>query len=290
MHLNDFRRDTFWMILFEMLIYSISRGNAMGSSFRAKTVAAIARLTLLIAALPLQAQVSFFPFGEPSPQAKTRDELDAVGRVSDETDAQTGIRLAHAFIRDYPESDFREFVHISLLHNFEQTHDAQQVRETAETILHLNPESVDALLALAAYRLEHAAPGEGTPGLLSAREYAQHALERIRGVKMPETANRKQWMEKKKSLLGKVSLYLGLAAIQEKELDEGLRHLIAATEFDPQGSYFYRLATLYEARASYADALEAAERARQLGPEIVTRLAERQIARLRSRTEDHGKH
>jgi tetratricopeptide (TPR) repeat protein len=262
----------------------------MGLSFRAKTVAAIARATLLIAALPLQAQVSFFPFGEPSPQAKTRDELDAVGRISDETDAQMGIRLDRAFIRDYPESDFREFVYISLLHNFEQTHEAQQVRETAETILHLNSESVDALLALAAYRLEHATPAATASGLLGAREYAQHALERIRGVKMPETANRKQWMEKKKSLLGKVFLYLGLAAIQEKELDEGLKHLIAATEFDPQGSYFYRLASLYEARASYADALESAERARQLGPEIVTRLAERQIARLRSRTGEPAEH
>ena len=261
----------------------------MSSILNAKTAVAVAQLALLFAAAPLQAQVRFLPFGESSPQAKTRDELDAVGRVCDEADSEVVIRLARSFIRDYPESDFREFVDISLLHTYEQTRDAPHVRETAETILRLNPESVDALLALAAYRLEHTEPGAATLGLLSAREYAQHALERIRPLKTPVSANRQQWVATRKASLGKAYLYLGLAAVRENKLDEGLQHLIAATEFDPQGSYFYRLAVLYEARTSYAEALESAERAKQLGPESVTRLAERQIARLRSRTEEPAK-
>jgi len=261
----------------------------VGSILNAKIAAAVAQFALLFVAPPLQAQIRFLPFGESSPQAKTRDELDAVGRVCDEADSEVVIRLARAFIRDYPESGFREFVDISLLHTYEQTRDAPHVRETAETILRLNPESVDALLALTAYRLEHTEPGAATQGLLSAREYAQHALERIRRLKTPVTAHRQQWVLTKKSFLGKAYLYLGLAAVQEKKLDEGLQHLIAATEFDPQGSYFYRLAVLYEARTSYAEALESAERAKQLGPESVTRLAERQIARLRSRTEEPAK-
>lgn len=258
----------------------------MGSFSKANTAVAVVQLGLFFAILPLQAQVRFLPFGETSPQAQTRDELDAVGRIFDETDSEAVIRLAHNFIRDYPESDFREFIYISLLHTYEQTGDVPHVQETAGTILRLNPESLDALLALAAYRLEHKESGTATPGLLSAREYAQRALERIRRIKMPETANRQQWVDAKKSFLGRACLYLGLAEVQEKKLDDGLQLLIAATEFDPQGSYFYRLAVLYEARGSYTKALESAERARQLGPELVARLAERQIARLRSRTKE----
>ena len=137
--------------------------------------------------------------------------------------------------------------------------------------------------------MEHAEPGAARPGLLSAREYAQHALERIRRIKTPVNGDRQQWVATKKTFLGKVYLFLGLAAVQENKLDEGLQHLITATEFDPQGSYFYRLAVLYEARASYTEALESAERAKQLGPELVTRLAERQITRLRSRMKEPAK-
>jgi hypothetical protein len=142
----------------------------MRSIVNVKTAVAFAQLALLFAASPLQAQIQFLPFGETSPQAKTRDELDAVGRVCDEADSEAVVRLARAFLRDYPESDFREFVYISLLHTYEQTRDAPHARETAETILRLNPENVDALLALAAYRLEHKEPGAAGPGLLRLRQ------------------------------------------------------------------------------------------------------------------------
>jgi hypothetical protein len=54
-----------------------------------------------------------------------------------------------------------------------------------------------------------------------------------------------------------------------------------ATEFDPQGDYFYRLALVYEATGRRQEALTAAIRARDLGPEQVSSLAARKIAALR---------
>jgi tetratricopeptide (TPR) repeat protein len=222
------------------------------------------------------------PFGEASPQAKTRDELDAFGKVYDEAEPETVIRLARRFIEQYPQSEFLEFVNVPLLHAYEQIGESAKVKETALALLRLNPENIDALLALAAYRLEQP-PGGGVQneGLLSAREYAQHALERIRRFKAPVSADRTTWIRTKKALLAKSHMLLGIAAVQEKKLDEATDNLLRATEFDPQGDYFYRLALVYEATGRPQKALAAALRAQELGPEQVSRLAERKIMALR---------
>lgn len=239
---------------------------------------------LLPLMLPLcaYAQLTFVPFGEVSPQAKTRDELDAFGRVYEETDPASVIRLAKSFIEHYPQSEFLEFVDVPLLHAYDQIGEPEKAKETALALLRLNPENVDALLALAAYRLEQRPGGGGQyEGLLSAREYAQHALDRIQWFKTPVSADRTKWIETKKVLLAKSHMLLGIAAVQEKKLDEAIDNLVMATEFDPQGDNFYRLALVYEAAGRYQEALAAALRAQKLGPEQVSLLAERKISALR---------
>ncbi|MBZ5562575.1 MAG: tetratricopeptide repeat protein [Acidobacteriia bacterium] len=192
------------------------------------------------------------------------------------------IRLAKSFIEHYPQSEFLEFVDVPLLHAYDQIGEPEKAKETALALLRLNPENVDALLALAAYRLEQRPGGGGQyEGLLSAREYAQHALDRIQWFKTPVSADRTKWIETKKVLLAKSHMLLGIAAVQEKKLDEAIDNLVMATEFDPQGDNFYRLALVYEAAGRYQEALAAALRAQKLGPEQVSLLAERKISALR---------
>ena len=146
----------------------------------------------------------------------------------------------------------------------------------------MNPENVDALLALAAYRLEQRPRDEVQgEGLLSAREYAQHALERIQWFKTPVSADRAKWIQTKKVLLARSHMLLGIAAVQEKKVDEAIDNLVMATVFDPQGDFFYRLALVYEAAGRYQEALAAAIRAQELGPEQVSLVAERKVTALR---------
>ena len=228
------------------------------------------------------AQLTFVPFGEASPQAKTRDELDAFGEVYEEAEPASVIRLVRRFIERYPQSEFLEYVNVPLLHAYEQIGEPAKAKETALALLRLNPENIDALLALAAYRLKQP-PGDGVQneGLLSAREYAQHALERVRWFKAPVSGDRTTWIQTKKALLAKSHMFLGVAAVQEKKLDEAIDNLVMATALDAQGDYFYRLALVYEATGRFREALAAALRAQELGPEEVSLLAERKITVLR---------
>ena len=250
-----------------------------GASWRALRSVRWLLLTISLSAYP---QFTFVPFGETSPQAKTRDELDAFGKIYDVPEPGSIIRSAKTFIDQYPQSQFFEYAHLPLLHAYEQIGDSEKAKETAETVLRLNPHSVDALLSLAAYRLEHDSSG-ASEGLLPARQYAQNALERVEQFRLPVTANRTSWIQTKNTLLGKAHMLLALAAVQEKKLDEASDNLAMAAEFDPQGNYFYRLSLVYEATGRYKEALASAVRAQELGPGQVTRLAERAIERLRAR-------
>ena len=228
------------------------------------------------------AQITFVPFGEATPQAKSRDELDAFGQIYEGTNPESVIRLARKFIEQYPQSEFIEYVSVPLMDAYEQIGEPEKSKETALAILRLNPENIDALLALASYRLKQP-PGGGVQNerLLPAREYAQHALEKIRRFRAPVSADRTTWVQTKKALLAKSHMLLGIAAVQQKKFDEAIDNLVMATEFDPQGDYVYRLALVYEATGRRQEALTAAIRARDLGPEQVSSLAARKIAALR---------
>ncbi len=225
------------------------------------------------------AQLTFVPFGETSPQAKTRQELDAFGKIYDATDPASVIRLGESFLEHYPDSEFLQFARAPLLHAYEQMGQPGKVRDTALMILGMNPDNPDALLALAAYRLKYPdAPGQK---LLTAHQYAQHAVEKVSGFKAPVTANRSLWVETKQRLLGRAYMLLGLAAAAERKMDEAIASLALATEIDPRGEYFYRLSLVQESAGHAVEALAAALRARDLGPEQVSLLAGRAIARLR---------
>lgn len=219
-------------------------------------------------------QVVSIHSGGAGPQAKTRDELDAFGKIYDQTDPHSTKQMVIGFVKRYPRSEFLEYAQMAGVHACDRLAEPNEATAMAQVVLKLNPKNVDALLTSARLLVEE--PGDPRNEIqrhLLAKDYAQQGLSELRLFTLPPFADKHAWVRTKKKLLALGYGVLGQVAFDQKKFKEALTNLTKATDLDPEGSYFYRLGLVYAAKGQLDLARASFSRAQMLGPEEVSRLA-----------------
>jgi len=228
--------------------------------------------------LPAWAQTTSVTTAGVGPQAKTRAELDAVGELYESEDANHTIQLAAKFVRRFPDSEFVGYAQVMAMHSYAALGDYDGAIAAAQAALKLLPENTDALFTLAQLVADRP-PASGALRRL-ARESVEKGLAEMEGLKLPRSANRREWLRSKKELLARGHCASGWLAFQEKRLDEALSELDQASELDPQGAYSYRIGIVLRAVGKTSAAVSAFEKAAAQGPEHVSALAAQQLKQL----------
>ncbi len=230
-------------------------------------------------------QMVSIPAGTKSPQAKTRDELDAFGVIYEAKNSRGGIAAVEAFLRGNPHSEFVEYACMAAMRSYEDLGNWDGAHRMAIMALRSNPENVDAILTMSRLLVD---PGhESARTLKQAKDFAESGMDHLKSMSIPATANSKQWIQTKKAFLAQGTFVLGWVAFREGDNSEAVRKLEAAIEFDPKGEYFYRLAIITAETGDLPTAMNLAVKARDIGPASVSDLARMEIKTLERQL--HGK-
>src|SRR5438034_9734111 len=119
------------------------------------------------------------------PQARSREELNAVLDIVQTTDAKQIVSLCTDFRKQFPTSEFWGQVYRMEMHAYGTLNDAHKMIEAGQKALELNFHDVDALLTLANTILNgaHNLSAESTAVLDKAEGYAGQDLEEIDALK-----------------------------------------------------------------------------------------------------------
>lgn len=211
-----------------------------------------------------------------SPQAKTREELDAFGLIFEAANPSAEATAAESFLHLFPDSEFSEQAQLAAMHSRYDLGDIPRSRELALAALTTNPESPDALLHSARLIV---APGFESPSQFAeARRLAEAGISRVKSMKIPTSADSRVWLRTRNSFLAVGTSVLGWLAFHEGKPDLAAGLLQQAAAYDPRGEYFYRLSLL--PASNHRDLSGWASRAIQAGPEWITVLARHRLKRL----------
>src|SRR5207249_8882440 len=97
----------------------------------------------------LQAQLDMVVFERHPPQARSREELNAVLDIVQTTDAKKIVSLCTDFRKQFPTSEFLGQLYRMEMHAYGTLNDAHKMIEAGQKALELNSHDVDALLTLA---------------------------------------------------------------------------------------------------------------------------------------------
>lgn len=227
-------------------------------------------------------QISPLASDSAGPRAKTRDELDRVGLVYEASEAAETIAQAETFAKDYPNSEFLEFVVLMEMDAHLELGDSEAARKAAEAVLQIRHDNVHALISLAdIYAGQHDEGGERSAKTRQlAEQHVHRALSLLDNLAMPRGAQSRAWLRAKKELLAHAYSVLGYLLLKANDLDGALTNLTTAAQLDPLGIYFYRCGLAYSRAGKRQKAVEAFQEARRLGPKEVTEFSERRLQEM----------
>lgn len=231
-------------------------------------------------------QLTFFPSDSSIPQAQSEDELDAYGLVYESKDPGRTIVLGEEFLKDFPNSPFRAYVLVHEMYAYEAQDNYEALIETGKKALVLYPRCHDVLLMLAnaiASRL----PPEGSVRekmIIEAKTYAVQDREQLQTLVRSSAVPRTEFRQHMRQAIAANAGVLGLIALQGGEIDTAIAEYEKATAFSPRGVDYYRLGTAFQLRGQNEEAIGSLKRAAELGPTLITSLAEKRIHDLEGRS------
>ncbi len=239
-------------------------------------------------ALNLEAQFDMMIFEKRPPQARSREELNAVLDIVQATDQRKIVPLCADFRRQFPSSEFACQVYRMEMHAHESLGDYQKMIEAGEKALELCPHDVDVLLSLA-NALPNGVRGgtnESVSVLDKAERYAHQALEEIGRLKATRGVSLERWRKLTARMRASAHEALGFVAFKRGHYAESVAELEKSIGFNPEagGAVFFRLGVAYLYGGKTLEAQVALERSSQLGPELIRVKAEEQLARFGNRS------
>jgi hypothetical protein len=250
--------------------------------------ALVSSLTLLMLEPPCsQAQFDMLVFERRPPQARSREELNAVLDIVQAEDRNQIVFLCAEFRKQFPGSEFLGQVYRMEMHAYGRLDDYQKTVEAGEKALEMNSHDVDALLTLA-----NVIPNgvndptvESAALLDKAEGYGRRALEEISGLKATRGVPLDTWRKLTGRMKSSAHEALGFIAFKRGRYAESVAELEKSVSLNPEpgGSVFFRLGVAYLYEGKPLEAQVALERSSQLGPELIRAKAEEQLARLGKR-------
>jgi tetratricopeptide (TPR) repeat protein len=242
-------------------------------------------MALILCGSVAHAQLTAFPATPGTPQALSRDELDAYGLVFEAAKPEETIALAEQFLNAYPGSQFRTAALLYRMHAYEALDDFDGVGRSAQEVLRSSPNDIDALSTIAsaiANRVPQMGP-EREKRLAEAEQYARRSHESLQKLHQNRSVPRKQFHDYKGQAEALNAAVFGLIALHRQDFAKAIQEFEVATTLNsqPRGVDFYRLGVAYRLSKQEEKALQNLEKASRQGPALVRALAETQIRAIK---------
>ncbi|HZT69524.1 MAG TPA: tetratricopeptide repeat protein [Terriglobia bacterium] len=220
-----------------------------GLAFLPSSILASGRLSGTLAAIAATASPAPVP---PAPQQQkkqqqwqSRAEYDAFQAFVKESDANKRIPLIQAFIEKYPKSDFLANAYVAEMQTYVQLGKTNEAIAAAKKALGADPDNLDALSYLCftfPYTFKPSDPA-AQQELSQYAQYAQHGLEVLQNLQKPAGVTEAQFEEyvKPKTKRAVFNTAAGFVALQQKNYNQAIKSLEAASQDDPKNVLVYSL-------------------------------------------------
>jgi tetratricopeptide (TPR) repeat protein len=216
-------------------------------------------------------------------QAQSRQELDAYLDIVQSHEPEKIVSLAARLAQQFPDSEFLGHVHRLEMAAHLVLNDYQNSIAAGEKALKLNPRDLNALLTLAKVLPNGMKETDSSAILDKAENYARQAIEEISALKAPRTLPLGEFRRVTAQMKASAHEALGIIAFKRGRYSESVAEFEKSTDQNPlaDGALFYRLGMAYLLNRNPAQAKIALKRASELGPEVVRKKAEEQLAKIR---------
>jgi len=190
---------------------------------------------------------------------------------STDADYDAQIQAGEQFLKDYPQSRYREGVYARLAAAYFKKGKIDQMCDAADKALAINPDDVSVLTQVG-WMIPHASPN--TPNydqdLAKAEQYEKHALEVLNSVNKPANLTQEQFDQTKNAGLSQAHSGLGLVYFRQKKFELSSAEMgqatTVATDTDPTD--FFILGLDDENLQKYADSAKAFDACAQMNSSL----------------------
>jgi tetratricopeptide (TPR) repeat protein len=194
------------------------------------------------------------------PEWKSTAEAQAYYAMHNEKDLNKKASLGEAFLKTYPDSDFKSFAYAEMMQTYFQLGDTAKAVDAAKSDLELEPGNLDALGLLSyVFPFTFKADDPNVAANLSrADSDARHGLELLQKIQKPANVTDEQFAQFVRPKRALFNSTVGFVALQRKDYASAITSLKAAADDNPTDVYtFYRLglAYLYSSPADYDHAI-----------------------------------
>jgi tetratricopeptide (TPR) repeat protein len=217
-------------------------------------------------------------------QAQSQEEFDRYLEVVTAPSPAQVIAKAEGFATGFPQSELLAPAYQLEMHAFEQLNDFPGMLAAGRKALAANPDNVSILLTLAPAMASRAAGRSDKAELLwQAEDYARKALTQIDATRLSKKTSMEQWSLQKRQMQAEAHGVLGTVALQRKQANVAVEEFQTALNLTPkpQGIDYLRLGLALNASGAKSDAQKNFRRAAELGPELVSTLAQEETRNLK---------
>ena len=178
-------------------------------------------------------------------QWKSRAEYDAFQAFVKEKDPKGRIKLIQDFIAKYPKSDFVGNAYVAEMQTYVQLSQSNEAIAAAKKALTADPNNLDALSYLSFTFPYTFKPTDSNASaeLSAAGQNAQHGLEVLQNLQKPAGVSQEQFEAyvKPKTKRAVFNIAAGFVALQQKNYNQAIKSLEAATQDEPNNVLVYSL-------------------------------------------------
>lgn len=205
------------------------------------------------------------PAVDPKEEAAFKSFYDLTPAKPEEYDNQ--IQLGEAFLKDYPQSRYRETVYSRLTNAYFEKRDMAKMYSASDSALALNPNDLT-VLTLVGWVIPRGDPS--TPDfpqrLAKAEQYEKHALDLLPTLAKPQNLSDQQFTDLKGQASSQAHSGLGMVYFRETKFDQSSTELAKATDgvSNPDPTDYFVLGIDYEQLQKYPDSIKAFDSCSQI--------------------------
>jgi tetratricopeptide (TPR) repeat protein len=242
---------------------------------------------LLLSWVGPAAQAQLDPLVRPrqAPQAHSAQELDDYLEILAAPSDRERVRLVETFAQHYLDSELLGIAYQHQMLAYRGLNDYDGVLQSGERALKFYPDNLNTLLTLANTLPNGVSAGTPEdPRLAQAEQYVKLVFEGIERMKLPRSVSPQRWQELRLEMEASAHEALGHVATKRGKVQEAIFEFEKAVRQNPvpQGSQFYRLGVAQMLAQEYDLARETLNRAAELGPDEIRKMAEAMLQKLKA--------